>query len=148
MINLESRLISVLIVMEGGGGGGVVNRCVSYVHPNMLLESRRDAPHDILHNLSVPVLVCMVYANWNLTCTIKQGSHIVCVRFQFADTNTSTIGSQVLLASTGSNALPGRGSEKGFTEDLEVSSVFPSATEVQLLLLVNMGLSKQLKECE
>ncbi len=51
---------------------------------------------------------------------------MVYVEFQFVYATTSKIGSQLLLASTSSNVLLGRGSEKAFNECLGVSNVFPS----------------------
>ncbi len=52
---------------------------------------------------------------------------VVNVKFQFVYTTSSKIGSQLLLASTSSNVLLERGSEKTFNECLGVSNVFPSA---------------------
>ncbi len=48
---------------------------------------------------------------------------MVYVKFQFVHTTTSKTGSHLLLASTSSNALRRRGSEKSFSEDVEVSTV-------------------------
>ncbi len=46
---------------------------------------------------------------------------VIYVKFQFVYTTTSKIGSQLLLASTSSYVLLGRGSEKAFIECLGVS---------------------------
>ncbi len=48
---------------------------------------------------------------------------------------TSEIGSQLLLASTSSNVLLGRGSVKAFNQCLGVGNFLPSAALVQLWLL-------------
>ncbi len=53
---------------------------------------------------------------------------VVYVKFQFVYTTKSKIDSLLLLASTSSNVLLGRGSEKAFNECLGVSNVFPSVT--------------------
>ncbi len=52
---------------------------------------------------------------------------VVYVKFQFVYTTTSEIGIQLLLASTSSNILVVRRSDKAFNECLGVSNVFPSA---------------------
>ncbi len=57
------------------------------------------------------------------------------VKFQFVYTTTSKMDSLLLLASTSSNVLLGRGSEKAFDECLGVSNVFPYAAFVQIWLL-------------
>ncbi len=54
-------------------------------------------------------------------------------RFRCYYTTSSKIGSQLLLASSSSNVLHGRGSEKAFNECLGVSNVIPF---VQIWLLV------------
>ncbi len=63
---------------------------------------------------------------------------VVCVRFQFGHTTKSRSFSQLLLASTNSNALLEWGSEKAFSECLGVNNVFTSAALVQLWLLIIM----------
>ncbi len=52
---------------------------------------------------------------------------VVYVKFQFVYTTASKIGSQLLLVSTSSNVLSGRGSEKALNACLGVYTVFPSA---------------------
>ncbi len=54
---------------------------------------------------------------------------VVYVKFPFVYTTTGKIGSQRLLASTSSNVLRGRSSEKAFNDYLVV---FPSVTNAQL----------------
>ncbi len=49
-------------------------------------------------------------------------------KFHFVYTTTSKIGSLHLLASTRSNVLLGRGSDKEINECIGVSNVFPFAT--------------------
>ncbi len=51
---------------------------------------------------------------------------MIYVKFQFVYTTTNKIDSQVLLASTSSNALLGRGSEEAFNESLGERKVFLS----------------------
>ncbi len=52
---------------------------------------------------------------------------VVYVKFRFVYITASQIGSQLLLASTSSNALLGQGSEKAFNECLGVSDASSSA---------------------
>ncbi len=52
---------------------------------------------------------------------------VLYIKFQFAFIATSKSGSQLLLASTNSKVLLGRGSEKALNECIGVSNVFPSA---------------------
>ncbi len=60
---------------------------------------------------------------------------MVFVKFQFMYATTSKIDSQLLLASTSSKVLLGRGSEEAFNEYLGLSSVFPSVAQVQIWVL-------------
>ncbi len=60
--------------------------------------------------------------------TNNQGSRVSWLaQTAFAAYVMRQIGSQLLLSSTSSNALLGRGSEKAFDEYLGVSNVFPPA---------------------
>ncbi len=62
----------------------------------------------------------------------KQVTGLPCLvayaKFQFVYTTKSNIGSQHLLASTRSNVLLGRGSDKEINECIGVSNAFPFAT--------------------
>ncbi len=69
---------------------------------------------------------------------------VVRLKFRTVCTAASKIGSQLLLASTSSNLLRGLGSEKVFAECLGVSSVFSSATYVQIWLLGEFDLDPSL----
>ncbi len=60
---------------------------------------------------------------------------VVYVKFQLVYTKTSKIGSPILLASTSSNVLLERGSEKAFHEYLGLSNVFPYAALVRIWFL-------------
>ncbi len=55
---------------------------------------------------------------------------MVNVKIQFVYATSSKTGSQLLLTSTSSKVLLGRGSEKAFNECLGVSNVFPSVAQV------------------